>query len=440
MVAEALSLTAAAQTPRVRAAVENMLIDAVSLLDEGQVAGARSLLGVLRKEDPGNDAVLYYLGLCDLREGKLDDAEKNISDAAGLDPSNLWYRETLASVLAAKGDADKAVDIYAQLLEKDPRQFSTPYVLAMIGDRELGARRDSAALGYYERSLELDPGYAPAVLGKAEVYRIRGNLPQFFVCMDEFVRNEEVLPQARAHYLDNLLRHVDARLYRGWGAQLDSLVEAGARTAPRDSSMLKLAGQWYYGTGRKDRGREYFSRLLEAWPRDMSARIINIQLLSESGEYGKILQECREMLTWAEGRDRITVLTVLGDTCHQTGDKKGAYRAYEEVLKLDPGYAPVLNNYAYYLCLEGKKLRKAEKMSRTTIEKEPDNPTYLDTYGWILHLLGRDAEAKVYLKRAIVYGASDNAVILGHYAAVLRALGEENAAAYYEGQAERKKK
>jgi hypothetical protein len=46
-------------------------------------------------------------------------------------------------------------------------------------------------------------------------------------------------------------------------------------------------------------------------------------------------------------------------------------------------------------------LRKAEQMSRKTIEAEPDNSTYLDTYAWILHLQNQDFLAQYYIQKAI---------------------------------------
>ena len=435
----ALAAAAQEKTPN-RTAVEGLLVDAVSLMDDGRTAEARKDLEFLRGKDPSNDAIHYYLGLCDIRDGKPANARANFEKASQADPDNVWYKEALASACAALGRADDAVALYSELLEKDPKKFSSPYVYTMLGDRELYARRDSAALDLYEKALGMDPYYAPAVLGEAEVYRMRGNLPSFFVNMDRFVRNEGIVPQARAEYLDNLLKHVDGRMFRAWGTQLDSLVDASVKVAPADSSTLKLAGRWFYGTGRKEKGREYFERLLEAYPEDMDAHLIHIQLLGEENRYGDIIDECRSLLPSLKGDDRVRILSVLGDTAYQSGDRNEAYRAYKEALKINPEYVPVLNNYAYYLCLEGRKLRQAAKMSKVTIEKEPDNPTYLDTYGWILHLLGRDAEAKVHFKRAIVYGGSESPVILGHYASVLRALGEDDVAAYYEKQAEKKGK
>ena len=97
----------------------------------------------------------------------------------------------------------------------------------------------------------------------------------------------------------------------------------------------------------------------------------------------------------------------------------------------------MLNNYAYYLSLEGKNLKKAYKMSKKTVEAEPDNATYLDTFAWILHLMDKDLEAKPFFKHAMLYGGKDSAVILEHYAVVLEALGEADAAQVYRNMAKR---
>ena len=109
-------------------------------------------------------------------------------------------------------------------------------------------------------------------------------------------------------------------------------------------------------------------------------------------------------------------------------------------LKINPGYVYVLNNYAYYLSVSGKNLKKALAMSRKTIEAEPDNATYLDTYGWILYLLGRHEEAKPHFKHAMLYGGKDSVVIMDHYAEVLFALKEYDLALVYWNLALQKNK
>ena len=154
-----------------------------------------------------------------------------------------------------------------------------------------------------------------------------------------------------------------------------------------------------------------------------------------------IIDNNKRIIEIAQGDTSLTIpaLATIGDMYHELGKEKEAFKVYTKVLKLNPDYAPALNNYAYYLALKGAKLKKACAMSRKTVEKEPDNPTYLDTYGWILHLLKRDKEAKAQFKHAMLYGGKESATCLEHYSIVLEALGETDLAKVYKTQAENKK-
>ena len=158
-------------------------------------------------------------------------------------------------------------------------------------------------------------------------------------------------------------------------------------------------------------------------------------------DYDAIIGNCRFILTnYPKDKDLcLSAWSSIGDAYHEKGNSKDAFKAYDKALKINPDYIPVLNNYAYYLSLENKKLKKAYTMSKKTIEAEPDNATYLDTFGWILHLLGKDLEAKPFFKHAMLYGGKDSAVILEHYAVVLEALGETDMAKIYRNQANAKK-
>ena len=167
------------------------------------------------------------------------------------------------------------------------------------------------------------------------------------------------------------------------------------------------------------------------------ANMANYQLK----DFDAIIGNCRYILTnYPKDKELcLQAWSSIGDAYHEKGSSKDAYKAYEKALKINPDYAPVLNNYAYYLSLEKKKLKKAYNMSRKTVEAEPDNATYLDTFAWILHLQGKDLEAKSFFKHAMLYGGKDSAVMLEHFAEVLEALGENDLAKVYRTQARAKK-
>ena len=88
----------------------------------------------------------------------------------------------------------------------------------------------------------------------------------------------------------------------------------------------------------------------------------------------------------------------------------------------------MLNNYAYYLSVEGRDLERALKMSARTLDEEPLNATFLDTYAWILFKMKRYNEALGYMEKALRYLETDNPEIYEHYGDVLFMCGEKEKA------------
>lgn len=119
----------------------------------------------------------------------------------------------------------------------------------------------------------------------------------------------------------------------------------------------------------------------------------------------------------------------IGDLNYHLGNKRVAYKKYEEALKLNPQNLGVLNNYSYFLSLDDESLDKAEQMSSITVKAEPTNPTYLDTYGWVLFRQGAYTMAKIYIENAVKYSQDDpSAEVLEHYGDILYKTGEEEKA------------
>ncbi len=111
----------------------------------------------------------------------------------------------------------------------------------------------------------------------------------------------------------------------------------------------------------------------------------------------------------------------IADVYYKLEKKEDAFANYEIAIAANAKNMMVMNNYAYYLSLEKKDLKKAEKMSAKTVELEPKNSTYLDTYAWILYEQGNYSLAKFYIEKALDnLPKGDNAgVILEHYGDIL---------------------
>ena len=527
--------SATAQSYKSEREQENRLMDAVTAYDNGDISRAGQILEGITAADPENDAAHYYLGLVAVRKADLETAENEFRKAAAIDTTNFWYRHRLATVYSATHrpelsesiyqgllrDFPKKSDIYYNLMElymsegrleealstlsqietvfgknemtvmtrfeimnrqNHPREayemlenynkeYSSPQVLSLLGDYQMSMYNDSTAVSLYDEALDIAPGYAPALLGKAEAYRITRKYDQYFRTMEKFVTDRDISSKGKADYLKEVIRRSDPNFLKAFRPQMDSLVASGVATHPKDSSMMTLSGLYYYGTERVDKACEEFRKNMLNWPENISATASYIEVLAYANRWEELVSEAEKasekfpeekafleysVLAGYNLKDYSLVLSLcqriidrypsdsaavlssystMGDAYHLQGDNAKAYKAYDRALKVNPEHCPVLNNYAYWLSMEGKKLKKAYTMSRKTVEKEPDNPTYLDTFGWILYLQGKPLEAKPFFKHAMLYGGKDSAVILDHYAEVLYALGEYDMAFIYWDQA-----
>lgn len=105
---------------------------------------------------------------------------------------------------------------------------------------------------------------------------------------------------------------------------------------------------------------------------------------------------------------------IMGDLLCKKDEYVKAFAAYDSCLQWKDDNMGCLNNYAYYLSLNGGDLTKAEQMSYRTVKQEPSNSTYLDTYAWILFMQERYAEAKLYINQAVASDTIASDVILEH--------------------------
>ena len=114
----------------------------------------------------------------------------------------------------------------------------------------------------------------------------------------------------------------------------------------------------------------------------------------------------------------------LGDCYHEMGEKENAFAAYDTAVVLDESNMMALNNYAYYLSVENRDLKKAERLSGITVNKDPKNATFLDTYAWVYFKLGEYGMANLYIEQAYNYGGKENAEVVEHYGDILYKMGE----------------
>lgn len=525
-----LSLCLAAQAQDLRS-YENLVITGVDLYSKGEYDAAKAVLKNVAENDPSNDAALYYLAMIAAYDNDKELAETYFQAAANLDPGNFWYRYRLAKLYSLTGRQELAVDLYVKILEDFPKEsdiyfelvemyvaqqeyqkaldmmdeiddvigvteslamyrfnllrylerheeayeslkkynsrYSSPYVLSTLADYEMSMYNDSTALAYYDEALSLVSDYAPALLGKAETYRVTRRHEEYFSVLNEYLASPGASAEEKTDYLMAVLKRTGSSFVRSFLPNLDEAIARTVEAHPGDSLVLQTAAIYFYSTERDDMAEAYFRENAQTYPESFGAAADYVEFLmyadkweelSREGrrayerfpyetaflemasvgdynlrDYDKVLEICETVIEVAprDSSKTLRAWSTMGDVYHELGDSKKAFNAYDKALKVNPDYAYVLNNYAYFLSQEGRKMKKAQEMSRRAVQMEPDNAHSLDTYGWILYLQGKLNEAKIQFKKAMLYGGKESAVILDHYAEVLYALKEYDLAFIY---------
>lgn len=489
-------------------------------------------LQVLEKE-PDNDAAYFLLARISLMENDIQSGENFLKKAIALDSTNYYYSSMLAPLYLKEDKIEEAKKLYESLVKQFPgktepymnlinistkegdfdRVFSiadkldkmvgqnevstmarfnaytakrqypmavkclqdadaaspNPRYETLLGDMSMDRFNDTAALRYYNKALIQDSLYAPALFGKAELYRLKSDYPNFFKNLIPFMANEEINPKNKADYFKQIF--ANPGFIARYKNEMSEAMQAMAKANPDDSTCNQIAAIYLSGAGKKEEAKKILKNNLEHYPDDYGINVDYMSFLYSSedwkglknfgdsivnkfpgktdmlqfkglAEYNlKLYDESIATLSQVEQIARakkdttllLNAYSLIGDLYHLKNQNEESYKVFKKALKLNPKESPVLNNWAWYIATSDKNgnLDKALKMSKITIDQEPDNSTYLDTYGWILYLQKNYTEARKQFQHALAYGGSDNPVMLDHYSEVLFALKEYDLAFLY---------
>ncbi len=428
---------------------------------------ALPMLEQLTADFPKKDELYFDLINVYLSDNDIDKALATLDKIDAIRGKNEMVGLTRTELLLKQPNPDP--DSIYTALGQYYEDCRTPRLASVLGDYYAQTYRDSLALSYYDEAIALEPDYTPAWFGKATVYQVLRQYDNFFSSLSHVMRDPYVQPELKASQVEQMTSN--PQFVRTFLEDFDQMMLDLHEAHPTDSTINAVIGSYWYRTARPHLAIEVMRQNMEQHPTSTDAALQYLILLyyqqnwspladqatlaiqrfptntdliqlraiafSQMKQYESALEDYQAILNLNPTDTTVVKVTnsSMGDIYYHLGDNKKAYKCYEKVLKIDPDYNPALNNYAYYLSLEGKNLKKAKEMSRKTITTEPDNPTYLDTYAWILHLLGQDIEAKAIFKHAMLYGGKESRTIVEHYATVLEALGEKDLANIYFNQA-----
>lgn len=138
---------------------------AVTQMDEGEMASAIRTLESLRRKHPNNGMILHELALAYRLSRRPGEAVTVL----------MPYRHrlsvaTLASLASALDEAGKPKEAIAMLREELLRHPTSGLLHSELGTTLVNQGKQADALALYEKSTEVDPGFAPSYMHLAEIY------------------------------------------------------------------------------------------------------------------------------------------------------------------------------------------------------------------------------------------------------------------------------
>lgn len=428
----------------------------------GQAGDTGEAIRVLErawKFHPERSGILVMLSEVYAHDGDLDKAVEALTRyerQEGLQPPITTRK---LSYLLADKDTAGAIREVTRLVDSDPT--SSTYRILKGNVFDIISMPDSS-LVYFQEAERLDPESGAAKLALAGYYHQRGDSVAYDGKMYEVLLTEDLDLEQKvdlvAQYLQMLMTG-SGDTKRG-----DYVFSVLREQYPHEPRVLDLAARYsaakqdfadaeeqiayaldldptnmiYWGqlmtyqsaAGDYDKALSTFEKAESHITPDDNLKFLYASVAQTAGKYDTALKVYRDMIAVIEpslqpdsvltlrdvspdisldNLNRLAqLLASMGDLYHEAGEKEKSYRAYENALTFDSSNSMAANNYAYFLCIEGGDLDKAEKLSGSAISGlDGENPTYLDTYAWILFCKGDSAKAEEIQRAAVGYAERD---------------------------------
>ena len=296
-------------------------------------------------------------------------------------PDDVQFKGYLSETYVKVGKKEKAVALLEQIVEEDPSVGKAHYALYSI-KRDGG--QDKEAMSHLKEALKYDD---LSLLKKMQaVSEFLNDFKEDSSLKADLFDFSEILASTYPNFIEPYIFKSD--IYGTMG-QYDSARYYTRKALGIDPSEFQL---WSTLLGANallndvDQQIEDTEEALMLFPNVIAFYVSLSYAHIEKGDYTEGLKIADEGLFVAvDKRDKIQLLLCKASAFDKQEMYQAADKNFDELLKMNPFNAMVLNNYAYSLANRKVNLGRADSMITTALRLEPSNPFYLDTKAWILY-------------------------------------------------------
>ena len=399
-----------------------------------------------------NAALLSSAEKYDLSINAYDELEKKIgiNDQISVEKQQIYQ---------AAGKKKEALAELQKLIDLNPKE---PRYYGLMADYYLSEKEDEKALEYYMKILEMDPDNGFVLFSLTSFYREKEDKVKAWEYVRKGFQSKSVEIETKIQYY--LMITADPEKPFFTDDQVNELVDILVKTNSDDFRVYTVYAEYLIRKGKLAEARDQLRQVLETekdnyliWERmlmisndlqdfksiDTDAATAIDLFPSQPILYGLRAVACLQLKKYTEAIEildegepylldnkpmKIQFNLYRAEANYKLDKVQEAFKAFDEVISIDPENWLAMNNYAYYLSLRNENLEKAELLSGKAVKANPENPTYLDTYAWVLFMRKDYTLAKFYMEIALKNGGDKNGVIVEHYGDILFMLGQKELA------------
>jgi tetratricopeptide (TPR) repeat protein len=360
---------------------------------------------------------------------RYNEALDKIKQLLEIYPEEILYNGLLAEIYRGLGENNKAMEVYNNMIENYPEDPQTQLSLCdfLINQKrynELFIIINKVIMNDNIRREDKLTLFARMIETPTIVETNGNKLQVSLMVLEEEYKNDHVVQILRPEVLIKQNRYDEA----------ENLLEEIIKKQHENYFAFEKLLLLYLDTGNFNKLEERGKECATKFNRSFLAKVLYATGAMENKNYETANEELRKATILAGNNQEMImqVLSMKADNYYRMKEYEKAFETFEEALKTNKDDMMTLNNYAYYLAEQDKRLKEAEEMARKVIEKEEYNNTYLDTYGWVLYKRGKLRGAEEIFRKIIESGGNDPEYY-EHYGYILKKRKKcEDAIIYWE--------
>lgn len=160
----------------------------MAYMQQGNLMLAKEKLERAQKQDPKSLDVNWAMASLYERMEMPKEADRNYQKAVELSPGNSQIANTYAVFLCRQGEVDRALPMFDKVIAD--KLYQTPYAAAANAGMCLrGDKRTADAKRYFERAVQLAPGFVDGTVGLGDLQITLGDTKGAMGTVDSFIKN-----------------------------------------------------------------------------------------------------------------------------------------------------------------------------------------------------------------------------------------------------------